>query len=373
MVDAFQNLLSAPNNWRPPLPDLPFNVIGDEQVAKLEEMFTEEEILAAISGLSRDKAPGPDGFPLAFWSFSWDFVKDEVLGFFKEFYEHNRFVKSLDATFLALIPKKSNVEDFKDLRPTSLVGGLYKILTKVLANRIKRVMSLIISQAQNAFVEGRQILDAVLIINEAVDSILRKKECGLLCKLDIEKAYDHINWDFLFQIMEKMGFGRKWISWINWCISTTTFSILFNGSPMGFFRSSRGLRQGDPLSPYLFVIGMEALSGMLKRVVEGNFISSYKFEGREGGELIISHLLYAGDTVLFCDAKQEQLMYLGWTLMWFEAFTGLRINLSKSEIIPVGTVSNVETLAIELGCGVGSLPTTYLGLPLGAPHKSIEA
>ena len=139
-----------------------------------------------------------------------------------------------------------------------------------------------------------------------MDSILRKKESGLLCKLDIEKAYDHINWDFLFQIMEKMGFGRKWISWIRWCISTTTFSILFNVFPTGFFRSSRGLRQEDPLSPYLFVIGKEALSGMLKRVVEGNFISSYEFEGREGGELIISHLLYAGDTVLFCSVMQSQ-------------------------------------------------------------------
>ena len=109
-------------------------------------------------------------------------MKDGVLGFCKEFYKHNKFVKSLNATFLVLIPKKSNV----------LVGGLYKILTKGLANKIKRVMSLIISQAQNAFVEGRQILDIVLIANEAVDSILRKKESGLLCKLDIEKAYDHI-------------------------------------------------------------------------------------------------------------------------------------------------------------------------------------
>ena len=94
------------------------------------------------------------------------------------------------------------------------MGGVYKILTKVLANRIKRVMSLIISQAQNAFVEGRQILDTFLIANKAVDSILRKKESGLLCKLDIEKDYDHISWDFLFHIMEKMGFDRKWISWI---------------------------------------------------------------------------------------------------------------------------------------------------------------
>ena len=107
-------------------------------------------------------------------------MKDGVLGFCKEFYKHNKFIKSLNATFLVLIPKKSNV----------LVGGLYKILTKGLANKIKWVM--IISQAQNAFVEGRQILDTVLIANEAVDSILRKKESGLLCKLDIEKAYDHI-------------------------------------------------------------------------------------------------------------------------------------------------------------------------------------
>ena len=160
-------------------------------------MFTEEEIWAAVFGLNGDKAPGPDGLPLAFWSFSWDFVKAEVLGFFREFFEHYRFVKSLNATFLVLVPKRRTVEDLKDLRPISLVEGLYKILTKVLANRIKRVMRLIISQSQNVFVEGRQILDVVLISNEAVDSVLRRKENGLLCKLDIEKAYDHIRWDFL--------------------------------------------------------------------------------------------------------------------------------------------------------------------------------
>ena len=207
------------------------------------------------------------------------------------------------------------VEDLKDLRPINLVGSLYKILKKVLANRIKRVMGLIISQSQNAFVKGRQILDAVLIANEVVDSILRRNEKGILCKLGIEKAYDHIRWDFLQQILERMGFGSKWISWIKWCIFTASFSIMFNGSPMRFFQSSRGLRQGDPLSPYLFVIDMEALSCLLKRVVEGNFISGYRFRGRDRGELVISHLLYANDTILFCEANSEQLMYLGWTLM----------------------------------------------------------
>ena len=240
----------------------------------------------------------------------------------------------------------------------------------MLANRIKRVMSLVISQSQNAFVEGRQILDAVLIANEAVDSTLRGKEKGILCKLDIEKAYDHIRWDFLLKMLERMGFGPKWIRWINWCISTATFSVLINGSLSGFFRSSRGLRQGDPFSPYLFVIGMEALSCLLKRAVEGNFISGCRFGGRDGGEIVISHLLYADDTIIFCDANAEQLMYLRWTLMWFEAFSGLKINLFKSEMIPMGGVDNVEALAAELGCGVGSLPTKYLGLPLGAPHRA---
>ena len=171
--------------------------------------------------------------------------------------------------------------------------------------------------------------------------------------------------------MERMGFVSKWISWINWCISIASFFVLVNSSPTGFFRSSRGLRQGDRLSPYLFVIGMEALSCLLKLVVEGNFISGCRFSGRDGGDIVISHLLYVDDTILFCKANYEQLMYLRWTLMWFEAFSGLKINLNKSVIIPLGRVDNVEVLAAELGCGVGSLTSTYLGLPLGASHRAM--
>ena len=116
---------------------------------------------------------------------------------------------------------------------------------------------------------------------------------------------------------------------------------------------------------------MEALSCLLKRVVEGNFISGCKFSGRDGWDIVISHLLYADDTILFCKVNSEQLMYLKLTLMWFEAFSGLKINLNKSVIIPLGRMANVEVLAAKLGCGVGSLPSTYLGLPLGAPHRAL--
>ena len=158
-----------------------------------------------------------------------------------------------------------------------------------------------VSSSQNAFVEGRQILDATLVANEVIDSVLKRKESGVLCKLDLKKAYDWINWDFLLSVMQRMGFGEKWIGWIRWCISTASFSVLVNGSPTGFFRSSRGLRQGDPLSPYLFVLGMEALSSLINRAVRGSFVSGCRIGGRGGVGIQVTHLLFADDTLVFCD------------------------------------------------------------------------
>ena len=188
-------------------------------------------------------------------------------------------------------------------------------------------MNQVTSKSQNAFIEGRQILDAVLIANELVDSSLRRKKCGLVCKLDIEKAYDSISLEFLYQVLGRMGFGSRWLTWIKWCISTASFSILINGSSTGFFPSSRGLRQGDPLSPYLFVIGMEALSCMINRAVDDNYISGSRVAIGRGEDMSISHLLYADDTLIFCEADLDQLKFLSWILMWFEAMVGLKINL----------------------------------------------
>ena len=137
------------------------------------------------------------------------------------------------------IPKKGEAEDLKDFRPISLVGGLYKWLTKVLANRLKGVLAKVISMSQNAFVEGQQIMDVVLIANEAINSILKSNRGAILCKLDIEKAYDHVDWSFLLAVLEKMRLGERWRRWIKWCLSTARLSVVVNGSPTGFFQSSR--------------------------------------------------------------------------------------------------------------------------------------
>ena len=143
------------------------------------------------------------------------------------------------------------------------------------------------------------------------------------------------------------------------------------GVPIDFFTSFRGLRQGDPLSPYLFIMGMEVLSILLRRVVAGGFIYGCTFRGREGAAFNISHLLFADDTIIFCKALEDQILYLSWVLFWFEVSFGLKINLDKSEMYKVGEVDNLVSLAMVLGCRTRQLLSTYLGLPLGAPHKSV--
>ena len=141
-----------------------------------------------------------------------------------------------------MIPKKNGAEDIRDFKPISLVGSIYKLLAKVLANRLKSVLGGVVSESQNAFVAGRQILDAVLVANECIDSRIKEGKGGVICKLDIEKAYDHVDWGFLEYTLERMGFGAKWRKWIHFCVSTVRFSVLVNGCPAGFFQSFRGLR-----------------------------------------------------------------------------------------------------------------------------------
>ena len=144
-----------------------------------------------------------------------------------------------------------------------------------------------------------------------------------------------------------------------------------NGTPAGFFQSSRGLRQGDPLPPYLFVIAMEALSCMLKRAMEGGFLTTCQVRGKGSERVDVSHLLFVDDTLIFCKALKDDMTHLGWLLMCFDAISGLKINLEKSKVFLVGLGNDVKDLAYEVGCKVGSLPSTYLGLPLGAAFKSV--
>ena len=241
---------------RPVLDDVEFSSIPVEDANWLDRPFEEEEVLRVINDFNGDKAPSPDGFSMAFFQSCWGILKTKIMAVFHNFHTQAMFEKSFNASFLALIPKKVDVVEVEDFWPISLVGEIYKIISKVLANRLRRVAHVLISDSQNAFVKGRQILDSVLIAFECIDSRFKSRVLGVLCKLDVEKAYDHVYWDFLMYMLQRCSFSKKWRKWIWYYISTVKFSILINGSPSDFFGSSRGLRQGDPLSPLLFDIVM---------------------------------------------------------------------------------------------------------------------
>lgn len=203
----------------------------------------------------------------------------------------------MNATFSTLIPKVLNPVELREYsRPISLVGCWYKLLTKILANHLKSVLPLIISPFQEAFVAKRQILKGVLIANELIDSRKRSKVDGVLLKIDLEKAYNHVDWNFVYYMLIIFGFGETWRRWMHECISTTSFSVLVNGSPSKLFKGSRGIRQGDPLSPFLFMIVVEALSSLLVKVREMGVVSGFEASRNEE---VITYLQFAVDTILF--------------------------------------------------------------------------
>jgi len=169
-------------------------------------------------------------------------IKNDLLKVFSEFYDNGIINACTNASFICLIPKKERSLKLKDFRPIILVTSLYKIMAKVLANRLKGVLSGTISSSQSAFIEGRQILDAVLVANEVVDDYKRRRLEGVLFKVDFEKTYDYVDWNFLDFMLESKGFGSRWRKWIWGCLSSTNFFVVLNGKPGKVFKAFRGLR-----------------------------------------------------------------------------------------------------------------------------------
>ncbi|GKC67468.1 reverse transcriptase domain, reverse transcriptase zinc-binding domain protein [Tanacetum coccineum] len=241
----------------------------------------------------------------------------------------------------------------------------------MLAERMKRMVGNVVGEAQNAFIKGRFILDGVLIANETMDYLKRKKKKSLLFKVDFEKAYDSINWRFLADIMKKMGFENKWCKWIDSCLRSSSMSILVNGSPSDEFRLERGVRQGDPLSPFLFILAAEGLNAIVNEAVEKGI---FRGVAVEENNVFVSHLQYADDTIFFGERNKENAKALMCILKCFEEVSGLRFNYNKSKLYGISVNDEeIADMSRWMGCDIGEFPFTYLGLPIGENMRRVNA
>ncbi|GJT27238.1 RNA-directed DNA polymerase, eukaryota [Tanacetum coccineum] len=275
-----------------------------------------------------------------------------------------------NSNFIALIPKIPDANMVKDFRPISLIGSFYKIITKILTNRLVNVIGDLVNEVQSAFVAGRQILDGPFILNEVLQWCQRKKKHALIFKVDFEKAYDSVRWDFLDDVLYSFGFGSKWRAWIQTCLNSSRGSILINGSPTEEFQFFKGLKQGDPLSPFLFILIMESLHISFQRVIDANLFTGIKLNSLVN----LTHLFYADDALFIGQWSDSNIDTLVHVLDCFHRASGLRINMCKSKIIGVHVENGkVMNAAAKLGCMVLKTPFTYLGTKVGDNMARKEA
>ena len=273
-------------------------------------------------------------------------------------------IAPLNHTYIALIPKIEKPSKVTDFRPISLCNVIYRIITKAIANLLKHILQHVISPAQSAFIPNRLITDNIIIGYECLHKIRHSKgkKNGLVAlKLDISKAYDRVEWHFLEKTTLKLGFSNKWVELIMGCITTTSFSVLINGVPKGLIQSQRGLRQGCPLSPYLFILCAEVFSNLLMQAESQRLIHGLKF----GNNITISHLLFADDSLIFARASKEDCVHLKGIFYCYATASGQIFNFDKSSMFFGHNVKDdqISTIKNLFKLKVVSKHEKYLGLP----------
>lgn len=331
----------------------------------------------ALFSIHPEKAPGPDGFSASFYQTFWDIVGEEVVHDIQTFFEANVLDPRQNETHVRLIPKITSPRRVADYRPIALCNTHYKIIAKLLTRRLQPLLPSLISDHQSAFVKGRAISDNVLITHEILHYLQHseaKVRCSMTIKTDMSKAYDCIEWGFLRNVLARFGFHERWISWIMTCVTSVSYSYLVNGAAQGRVIPSRGIRQGDPLSPYLFILCTEVLSGLCKKAQQRGEVIGVKVARNCPA---INHLLFADDTMFFSRTDQRSCAALVSILKRYEEASGQYINLDKSAITfssktPGETKRRVRNqLRILNEGGLGK----YLGLPehFGRKKKDIFA
>jgi Reverse transcriptase (RNA-dependent DNA polymerase) len=273
-----------------------------------------------------------------------------------DFHDHKIDLWRINKAHISLIPKKQGSNRLEDFRPISILSFIPKIITKILADCLSTVLPNLISKHQTAFIQGRSITETFLLACQSLKFLHKERIPSVLLKINFRKAFDTLSWNFLLALMQIGGFLERWITWIrNLLISSSSF-VKLNGEEGTHFFHMRDLRQGDPLSPMLFILAMQSLQSLLQEV-QPNLVQT--------PDCITELLQFADDAILFTPAHPQNLATIIDVLDKFADRSGLRMNRQKSGYVPIAIPrQHITTITSLLSVNPLQLPITYLGLPL---------
>ncbi|CAI5476382.1 unnamed protein product [Closterium sp. Yama58-4] len=300
--------------------------LQDADRSQLVEIWSEEEVLAALKGLPAGKAPGQDGLPKEFFERNWGLLGPAVMKEVRDFEGTGTLSEAFTTAVTILLHKKGSREDLGNYRPITLLSFFFKLLAKVLANRIKVVLPKVISPNQFGFLPGRSLADAVSLVADAIDAAEQEDEDWLLLLVDFQKAYDSVSREYLFRTLGNMGFPTKFVGWVKGLHDGAATRMLLNGWIRERVEMAKGVRQGCPLAPYLFLCAVEPLCQEIERRKLG-----VRKRGIKGD---LAYIGYADDTTLVLRGKEQ--VEVAVLLGEFAEVSGLRVNSDKTTLMPLG-------------------------------------
>ncbi|KAL8106281.1 hypothetical protein AgCh_029900 [Apium graveolens] len=306
-------------------------ITEEENVSLIADIVT-EEVKEAVFSMHPEKSPGPDGLNSCFFQVFWSIVGKDVVELCQKFISTGELPGEVNRTLVCLIPKVKRPQTISDLRPISLCNVVVRILSKVLSNRLKLCLKELISDKQSAFMEGRLLNDNALIAFEVNHYMKRRTQgkngvAGL--KIDISKAYDRLEWSYIKNIMRRYEFNEIWVNRIMSFIQSVSYSFLHNGSEFGCVIPQRGLRQDDPISPYIYIMCAEGLSAIVRRNEEAGLLHGVAIAR---GVPTISHLLFVNDCYFFFKANKAEVGVMKRILTRYENISRQMVNYNKSSV-----------------------------------------
>ncbi|KAL4363533.1 hypothetical protein GQ457_04G019830 [Hibiscus cannabinus] len=365
-VDYFSGLFTSSSFENSEILNHILPTVTSDMNASLLRPLTADEVVTAFRDIGPGKASGIDGFPSSFFRLHWTTISSEFTLLCLDLLHGSTDMASINRTVIVLIPKVASPDYMRQFRPISLCTVIYKIVSKVLVNRMKSILPHCILPNQGAFVSGKCITDNIMIghkLIHSLSSIGTGPYQGAAVKLDIEKAFDRVEWNFLRDVMLRPGFDSSWVSLILRCITIASFTVRINGCLSQDFQPQRGLRQGDPLSPFLLLICTQALSALLtaEQYYGGLDCLCASRNGRR-----INHLLFADDSFIFIRNSTTEALRLKHILHIYGQASGQRVNYDKSAIFFCPKICQQDRNDVSVILGVHEVtdPGVYLGVPL---------